>query len=236
MLSPGSSTTPFDDQYQNKVNLIGRLVARRPMFAAGHCASQILPRLYLSDLGTASDYDTLSRIGITHIVSLLDWEPELLPPKANIKRLHIHLADRFDTDILTHLPNTTDFIRNALEESKSNKVLVHCMMGVSRSATVVCAYLISHHKMSAREAVTFTRDQRTVVRPNIGFAKQLEEYARQFPWGYAAPATSSKVAVRLRRLLEGRPPGETTTVTTSATATKLSSRTVSVSTITVLKP
>ena len=124
MRSP--SDPPFEDQHfsQAKVDLISKLLARRPMFSAGHCASQILPRLYLSDLATASDYDTLARIGITHIVSILDWEPELLPPKSNIKRLHIHLADRFDTDILSHLPKTTEFIQNALDESKSNKVLV----------------------------------------------------------------------------------------------------------------
>ncbi|VDB99887.1 unnamed protein product [Peniophora sp. CBMAI 1063] len=214
-----SFATAIDDpNYQAKVDLIGKLVARRPMFAAGNYASQILPRLYLSDLATASDYDTLTRIGITHIVSLLDWEPELLPPKSNITRLHIHLADRFDTDILSHLPKTTEFIHNALEESKSNKVLVHCMMG-----------------MSAREAVTFTRNQRTVVRPNIGFAKQLEEYARQYPWGDSAPVTSSKVAGRLRRLLEGRPAVEGTTVVSSTTTKKPESRTVSVSTVTVLR-
>lgn len=114
------SSPPVDNRHL----IIGKLLARRPMFAAGHCASQILPRLYLSDLGTACDRDTLARIGITHIVSLLDWEPELLPAKLNITRLHIHLADRFDTDILSHLPQTTDFIRTALEESKGNKVLV----------------------------------------------------------------------------------------------------------------
>ena len=135
------SNPPVDDSYQAKVDLIGKLVARRPMFAAGHCASQILPRLYLSDLATACDYDTLARIGITHIVSLLDWEPELLPPKSNITRLHIHLADRFDTDILTHLPNTTEFIRNALDESKSNKVLV-CSDVLCHSASLLTRLLL----------------------------------------------------------------------------------------------
>ena len=111
------------------------------------------------------------------------------------------------------------------------------MMGVSRSATVICAYLITYHKMSAREAIAFTRDQRTVVRPNIGFAKQLEEYARQYPWGDAAPATpatSSSIAVRLRRLLEGHSPADSTVVSRAAVP-KPESRTVSVSTVTVLR-
>jgi len=41
-------------------------------------------------------------------------------------------------DILVHLPQSCQFIQTALDEG--GKVLVHCVMGVSRSATVVCAY------------------------------------------------------------------------------------------------
>ena len=51
------------------------------------------------------------------------------------------------------------------------------MMGVSRSATVVCAYLIATAAMSATEAIAFVTERREVASPNIGFRRQLETYA-----------------------------------------------------------
>ena len=54
------------------------------------------------------------------------------------------------------------------------------MMGISRSATVVCAYLIASTKMSASDAISFAIFRRNVVCPNIGFRKQLQTYAIQY--------------------------------------------------------
>jgi hypothetical protein len=88
------------------------------------------------------------------------------------------------------------------------------MMGVSRSATVVCAYLIAEHNMSARDAIAFVRSARGVARPNVGFERQLEQYAKQLAWrdtpstltSSTSSSSSSRVALiqdRLRRILEG---------------------------------
>ncbi|SRR6266403_3540946 len=49
-------------------------------------------------------------------------------------------------------------------------------MGISRSSTVVMAYLIATTKMTPREALTDVRSKRTIVRPNRGFMSQLQEY------------------------------------------------------------
>ena len=49
-------------------------------------------------------------------------------------------------------------------------------MGISRSTTVVLAYLIATTKMTPREALAAVRSKRTIVRPNRGFMSQLEQY------------------------------------------------------------
>jgi hypothetical protein len=49
-------------------------------------------------------------------------------------------------------------------------------MGVSRSATVVAAYLTFRHGLSPLQAVTWIRFQRPIVHPNSGFQEQLEDY------------------------------------------------------------
>jgi hypothetical protein len=79
-------------------------------------------------------------------------------------------------DILTYLPGATSFMKNCLSSSKS--VLVHCEAGVSRSATVVLAYLMRYHNMTRDEAYIHVKRKRP-INPNEGFWRQLEVYESQ---------------------------------------------------------
>lgn len=51
-------------------------------------------------------------------------------------------------------------------------VLIHCIMGISRSATIAIAYLIIKKGFRAKEAVEKVKKARD-IRPNNGFLKQL---------------------------------------------------------------
>ena len=53
-------------------------------------------------------------------------------------------------------------------------------MGISRSATVVMAYLIATSQMTPQEALAAVRTKRAIVRPNRGFMSQLHEYHSKF--------------------------------------------------------
>jgi atypical dual specificity phosphatase len=50
-------------------------------------------------------------------------------------------------------------------------------MGISRSATIVCAYLIAEQGLTAAAAVDFVRERRPIICPNVGFRRQLGEYS-----------------------------------------------------------
>jgi len=50
-------------------------------------------------------------------------------------------------------------------------------MGISRSATVVCAYLIAENGMTGPGSIELVRSKRPIVCPNVGFRQQLDEYA-----------------------------------------------------------
>ena len=54
------------------------------------------------------------------------------------------------------------------------KVLVNCLKGMSRSSTVVLAYLMLRKNMTAMDALTVVRRHREVC-PNDGFLQQLAE-------------------------------------------------------------
>ena len=57
-----------------------------------------------------------------------------------------------------------------------SKVLVHCKMGVSRSASVVIAYAMKAHNWNMQKAHKFVKNKRTCIKPNTGFMRQLEIY------------------------------------------------------------
>lgn len=52
------------------------------------------------------------------------------------------------------------------------RVLVHCAVGVSRSASLVLAYLMIHHHYTLLEAIHKVKERRWIF-PNRGFLKQL---------------------------------------------------------------
>lgn len=63
---------------------------------------------------------------------------------------------------------------------------MHCVAGISRSASVVIAYLMKHKKYSLSHVCTFfeiliqalnkVKRRRNIVNPNKGFLLQLEEF------------------------------------------------------------
>ncbi|KAI8996597.1 protein-tyrosine phosphatase-like protein [Trametes punicea] len=138
--------------------------------------SEITSRLYLSGLYTAVDEEQLTAIGVTHIVSVIENRPKYPKTLKGLKTLHVPVEDSEYADILQHLDVTTSFIRSALEDRR-NVVLVHCAMGISRSPTVVCAYLIAQRSMTPSQALEFIASKRQIVRPNMGFRRQLDVYA-----------------------------------------------------------
>lgn len=57
----------------------------------------------------------------------------------------------------------------------SNKrIYVHCNAGISRSATVVVAYVMFRLKMNLQDALNFVKHLRPTINPNVGFLQQLK--------------------------------------------------------------
>ncbi|XP_064174444.1 dual specificity protein phosphatase 13B-like isoform X3 [Anguilla rostrata] len=61
------------------------------------------------------------------------------------------------------------------------KVLVHCAMGVSRSATLVLAFLMICENLTLVEAINAVRQHRDIC-PNAGFLSQLRRLERTLAW------------------------------------------------------
>jgi protein-tyrosine phosphatase len=60
-----------------------------------------------------------------------------------------------------YLDQAADYIDKHL---RITNVLVHCMAGVSRSVTLVTAYLMKYRSMALQDALNYVRSRRPVVR------------------------------------------------------------------------
>lgn len=88
--------------------------------------------------------------------------------------LNIRVYDDEKIDLLKHWDNTFKYISRAKMEG--SKVLVHCKMGVSRSASVVIAYAMKAFNWDFGEAIQHVKEKRNCIKPNPSLICQLETY------------------------------------------------------------
>ena len=147
-------------------------------------AEEILPGLWLGGFVVAHDQGLIQKLDITNVVcvggrALAFGRDHYEPPFPHLVKYKI--VDVDDTEkasdaeaLFQAFQGATDFIQTALDDHKN--ILVHCMGGISRSSSMICAYLIFRYEMSVTEAVKLVRSARPVATPNGAFVDQLEKW------------------------------------------------------------
>jgi len=162
--------------FLNQITFKGRAVSGRDIaeykknLQEAVCV-QIQDGLWLGNDVAASDKVLLQDHKITHC---LGTTLEKIDYWDQLKVKTFPITDVPESPIYKIFEETREFIINALsDETGGNNVLVHCTAAISRSVTIICAYLIVTKKMTANEALKCVRSKRPVANPNIGFWKQL---------------------------------------------------------------
>jgi len=139
--------------------------------------SMILPFLYLGGERNAHNLKELTvRTNIGFILNVT-WEAaEQYPDQFKYKRVTI--SDKAAEPISDHFEEVFEFIEIARKDGTKN-VLVHCVQGISRSATMVIAYLMWSKRISFQRALQHVVKRRAVVNPNPGFRERLQMYEKQ---------------------------------------------------------
>ncbi|XP_035220928.1 dual specificity protein phosphatase MPK-4-like isoform X2 [Stegodyphus dumicola] len=133
---------------------------------------EIESRLFLGNLDAAESEETLKCFGITHVLTVYMF-PITKPENLEIETLFIDLEDSPDCDILSCFERSNAFIK---EGQDKGGCLVHCYGGVSRSATLVVAYLMKKYSIGVDEALQKVKNKRYCACPNAGFLSQLRLY------------------------------------------------------------
>ncbi|XP_069577457.1 protein phosphatase Slingshot homolog 3 [Brachyistius frenatus] len=134
--------------------------------------SKIFDYLYLGSEWNAANFEELQKNNIGYILNVTREIDNFFPE--SFTYMNIRVYDVEATDLLPHWTDTYNFINTARENGQA--VLVHCKMGVSRSASTVIAYAMKQQRWPLDMTLAFVRDRRSIIKPNEGFMKQLQTY------------------------------------------------------------
>ncbi|XP_036784720.2 dual specificity protein phosphatase 13 isoform X8 [Manis pentadactyla] len=139
--------------------------------------NEVWPSLFLGDAYAARDKNKLAQLGITHIVNVAAGKFQVDTGAKFYRGMPlayygIEADDNPFFDLSVYFLPVARYIRTALSVSQG-RVLVHCAMGVSRSATVVLAFLMICENMTLVEAIQVVQAHRNIC-PNSGFLRQLQ--------------------------------------------------------------
>ena len=129
-------------------------------------ASEVVEGVWVGDL-QATSAAFLAALGVTHVLSLEVERPVLAP---HIAHLFIPLTDEESSDLLSHLPAASAFLRRGL--ASGGRALVHCRHGVSRSCAAAAAHLVAEG-WRLEAALARVAERRQGSWPNPGFLLQL---------------------------------------------------------------
>jgi protein-tyrosine phosphatase len=136
--------------------------------------SIILPNLYISDMHFAQNKEIISALSISAVINLApDVAKNAFELEPNFAYLTLYIQDNSTTDIAKYFAVTRNFIDKYIN---SRGVLVHCAAGISRSATIIIAYVMKTLHLSFQSAFSFVQDRHPIADPNLNFLLQLMQY------------------------------------------------------------
>ncbi|XP_031554101.1 dual specificity protein phosphatase 13-like [Actinia tenebrosa] len=164
----------FADKYDDKYKL-------------GNLYDEVFDNIFIGGEPTALNESILQELGITHVLnaamgtngfSQVDTDETFY--KSEIIFYGIPALDMPSYKISKHFKEASNFIRRAVGSKKTGqrggRIFVHCVAGISRSATLVIAYLMTYQDTNLTDAVQMLRSKRKIC-PNLGFLQQLIDYA-----------------------------------------------------------
>ncbi|KAI9677999.1 MAG: hypothetical protein M1817_005943 [Caeruleum heppii] len=170
--------------------------------------SEIIPGLFIGNERCSEDRETLHSNRINAVISLVSsptviWRTARFTDYIRVpdRHLWIECLDSSTQDLLVHMSHICDFIHQMLErgpaespqltdseaygdkastpsEPPQGRVLVHCSEGISRSGTIVVAYLMREQRLGRDEVLANVRMKRPRVKPSSNFMDQLDVWKK----------------------------------------------------------
>jgi len=128
----------------------------------------VAPRLFLGNKQAANNEDLLLHKGIVGVCAVGAKQVFRGPGH------HVSIEDNGSESMLPHFDMACAFVH---QQRQRGGVLVHCKGGISRSPTLVIAYLMKHERLSLADAIEVCSLARPAARPRTIFMEDLATYA-----------------------------------------------------------
>jgi len=137
--------------------------------------SEIISGLYLGGDESALNKKLLKENNVSTILNVTSHIPFYHETEFTYHRIPI--IDNPGVDIKQYFDETFKIIDETITNNK--KILIHCQAGISRSATIVIAYIMRKNKITMNEAQKIVHTKRPCIGPNLGFCGQLMMYEKE---------------------------------------------------------
>ncbi|QSL65098.1 hypothetical protein MERGE_002403 [Pneumocystis wakefieldiae] len=109
---------------------------------------------------------------ITHLIGLVPFNDKR--QLSGYTSLFLEINDQLDENIVQYFPQCIRLIEDCFNSDAKNKILIFCQAGISRSVTIVAAYLMQKLKISKEDAILYIKKVHPDAQPNSGFMQQLQ--------------------------------------------------------------
>jgi len=131
--------------------------------------SKITSNLWLGNQKNALDDAFLKRHHITHILCCAK--------EGEINDDYVHLKIPMEQSYETPSKLNSKWLHkgaDTLDKWKENIVLVHCMAGMNRSASVTIMYLMKYYNLSYTHAYSHVKQKRSIINPEPYFISVMK--------------------------------------------------------------
>ncbi|KAJ5562828.1 dual specificity phosphatase Yvh1 [Penicillium sp. DV-2018c] len=166
---------------------------------------QIVPGLFLGNVEASHNRDLLQKNRINAIVSLTDarwvWWSSATRKAGIPEHRHrwVQCVDSSTQDLLAHMSDICDFIdqmaspalsslsslpvdhkdtTNDEPGDASSGILIHCDLGISRSPTIIVAYLMRKLRIQKVDVLNFVQSKQK-VKPSSNLTRQLQVWENE---------------------------------------------------------
>lgn len=136
--------------------------------------SEIEPFLVIGSKRDAANWEVLSGLAVTHVINATPDCPCHFPHDLSYLRLAVR--DCWNQNLPAHFESAFAFIEEA--KRGGGKVMIHCTAGISRSAAIAIAYIMSAKRMALSDAYSYVKAKRPVISPNLDFMGELQQFER----------------------------------------------------------
>ncbi len=142
--------------------------------------SQITHNIYLGNFPNLYNTPWFYKKNIKVVIDLIQYSdsrninPMSLNP--HIQYHHFPLKDTPSENLFKYYPKINKVIEEATKRGEN--IYIHCVVGMSRSPSIVIAYLMHKYRRTLSEVNKFVKEKRSIVRPNSGFIHQLKNWER----------------------------------------------------------